>query len=79
MLNWNYFCYLTVCKDRMKTRTCQYFVRLYRARSIDVCTWKHMTTNCALTCKVCGKILKKKVIKVIRTIVEIVLINIWAH
>ncbi|CAH3013711.1 unnamed protein product [Porites evermanni] len=42
-----------LCEDRMATRTCQYFVRLYRARSIDVCTWKHMTTNCALTCKVC--------------------------
>lgn len=43
----------------MEAKTCQYFIKIYGKKNIDVCKWKHMRTNCALTCKICGKILKK--------------------
>lgn len=42
----------------MEAKTCQYFIKIYGKKNIDVCKWKHMRTNCALTCKICGKILK---------------------
>lgn len=42
-----------ICRDRLATRTCEYFVKLYRARNIDVCTWNQMRSNCAMTCKIC--------------------------
>ncbi|KAL9980161.1 hypothetical protein ACROYT_G008710 [Oculina patagonica] len=46
------------CQDRMATRSCQYFVRIYREKNIDSCKWKQMMTNCALTCKVCEPVPK---------------------
>ncbi|RMX42829.1 hypothetical protein pdam_00005101 [Pocillopora damicornis] len=45
------------CEDRMEAKTCQYFIKIYGKKNIDVCKWKHMRTNCALTCKICGKFL----------------------
>ncbi|XP_068680996.1 papilin-like [Montipora foliosa] len=39
----------------MESRTCRYFVTLYRAKDTDCCKWKSMKTNCALTCKTCER------------------------
>ncbi|XP_058964594.2 uncharacterized protein [Pocillopora verrucosa] len=41
------------CEDHMEAKTCQYFIKIYGKKNIDVCKWKHMRTNCALTCKIC--------------------------
>ncbi|XP_022797064.1 uncharacterized protein LOC111335432 [Stylophora pistillata] len=41
------------CEDRIAAKTCQYFIKIYGRKNIDVCKWKHMRSNCALTCKLC--------------------------